>query len=195
MSETEHHTATDTVIGPPDVGWSSVTLKIYLDQMFSVADRERIAIKTHYDTLLIEYDRRYQARFVASEQAVKDAFAAQEKAINAALAASEKAVLKAETASEKRFEGVNEFRGQLGDQQRTLMPRAEAEALVKALNEKLEAIAIASNQGLSALVARLDRTEGRGQGGHDAYGYMYAAVGVIVAIAGVVVGIVLAIAK
>jgi TolA-binding protein len=60
-------------------------------------------------------------------QRVDERFLAQEKAVAAALAAAKEAVAKAEAASEKRFEGVNEFRGTLSDQQRTLMPRAEAE--------------------------------------------------------------------
>lgn len=47
------------------------------------------------------------------------------------------AVSKAEVASEKRFEGVNEFRATLADQQRTLIPRMEAEALMRALAEKI----------------------------------------------------------
>jgi uncharacterized protein (DUF3084 family) len=50
-----------------------------------------------------------------------------DKALTAALQATKEAIQKAENANEKRFDGVNEFRGQLGDQARTLMPRSEAE--------------------------------------------------------------------
>ncbi len=46
-----------------------------------------------------------------------------ERFINERFASSDKAILKAEEAAEKRFDGVNEFRAQLGDQQRTLIPK------------------------------------------------------------------------
>lgn len=65
-------------------------------------------------------------------------FDAQEKAVAAALAAAKEAVAKAEAAAEKRFEGLNEFRGTLKDQQATLMPRAEIVALLKAMDEKIQ---------------------------------------------------------
>lgn len=64
-------------------------------------------------------------------------FEAQEKAVAAALAAAKEAVAKAETAVEKRFEGLNEFRGTLKDQQATLMPRSEVLALLKSMDEKI----------------------------------------------------------
>ena len=66
-----------------------------------------------------------QAAFAAQEKAIAAAFAAQEKATAAALAAAKEAVAKAEVASDKRFESVNEFRGQLKDQATTFMPRTE----------------------------------------------------------------------
>ena len=93
-------------------------------------------------------DKRYEQRFEASQKAldlgfagqkaaVDAAFAAQKEAINAALAAADRAVLKAELATEKRFESVNEFRGTLDNQQRTLIPRSEVAAIVKGLDEKI----------------------------------------------------------
>jgi hypothetical protein len=98
--------------------------------------------------LMAAHDKRYEQRFEASQKAleaalvaqkdaVKEAFAAQKEAIQAALASADRAVTKAEIASEKRFEGVNEFRAQLGDQQRTLMPRAEAENRLAAMADKI----------------------------------------------------------
>lgn len=47
----------------------------------------------------------------------------QRESIQQALDASQQAISKAEMANEKRFEGVNEFRGQLRDQQSTFLPR------------------------------------------------------------------------
>lgn len=72
-------------------------------------------------------DVRYGQRFEASKEAIA-----------AALNAAKEAVQKAESAAEKRFEGVNEFRATLSDQQRTLMPRQEAEALIRNLSEKID---------------------------------------------------------
>jgi hypothetical protein len=62
-------------------------------------------------------------------------FAEKDRAVVAALASVKESALKNERDMEKRFEGVNEFRAQLADQQRTLMPRAEAELRLKNLEE------------------------------------------------------------
>jgi hypothetical protein len=119
----------------------------------------------HVLSLLSANDKRYEQRFEASQKALDaaltaqkeattSAFAAQEKAINAALASAERAVLKAELATEKRFESVNEFRGTLDQQQRTLIPRSEVDVLVKGLEEKIAQITkqqdaqIAERQGI-----------------------------------------------
>jgi hypothetical protein len=62
----------------------------------------------------------------------------QRENIAAALAAADRAVIKAELATEKRFEGVNEFRATLADQQRTLIPRSEVMVMHGALAEKVD---------------------------------------------------------
>jgi hypothetical protein len=90
------------------------------------------------DTLKAHYDQR---------------FIDQERAVAAALAAADRAALKAETASEKRFDAVNEFRGQLADQASTFMPRQEAQVSIGSLADKLDLQA-----------ARLDKLEGRSSG-------------------------------
>lgn len=72
------------------------------------------------------------------KEATSVAFTSQKTAIDAALAAADRAVQKAETATEKRFESVNEFRSQLGDQQRTFMPRSEVDLIEKRLSEKVD---------------------------------------------------------
>jgi len=79
--------------------------------------------------LMDERDRRYDERFKATDERT-----------NLALISSEKAVAKAEIATEKRFDAVNEFRGQLKDQAATLMPRAEVDTRFNALAEKIESI-------------------------------------------------------
>lgn len=64
------------------------------------------------------------------------------------------AVEKKETATEKRFDSVNEFRGQLKDQATLFMPRSEYQALHSSLENKVDLIA-----------ERLTRIEGVAVGG------------------------------
>jgi hypothetical protein len=63
-----------------------------------------------------------------------------DKAIQAALASAEKAVSKAEQATERRFEAVNEFRGQLADQTGTFLPRTEYGAAHAGLVDRINVI-------------------------------------------------------
>ena len=80
------------------------------------------------------------ARHAASDKIFQAAFAASKELVTSAYLAADRAVQKAEVASEKRFEGVNEFRGQLADQQRTLMPRTEVEVMLRSLSDRLKTI-------------------------------------------------------
>ena len=114
-------------------------------------------LKEHFEGLLEEKDKRYQQRFNDTKIAV-----------DAALAAAEKAVTKAETAADKRFESVNEFRNTLADQQRTLMPRAEIEVLMKAQNDKI-----------TALTTNQNKTEGKTVGIGQTLGYIIGAIGIL----------------
>jgi hypothetical protein len=83
----------------------------------------------HFTKSLAEQDRRHEARTDAAKEAV-----------GVAMAAADRAVLKAEGAAERRFESVNEFRNTLADQQRSLMPRTEAEIRLAALDARLVAL-------------------------------------------------------
>lgn len=125
----------------PRDGWSIETA---IDHMLALMGAERLRI----DLLFTANDKRYEQRFDASQKAlevgfaaskaaVDASFAAQKEAINAALAAADRAVTKAELATEKRFESVNEFRGTLDNQQRTLIPRSEVGVMVQGLEEKI----------------------------------------------------------
>jgi hypothetical protein len=91
--------------------------------------------------LMDERDRRYEERFKAMDEKT-----------GLALTSSEKAVTKAETATEKRFDAVNEFRGQLKDQASTLISRVEVDARFVAQNEKLESISKVQNMIMGGLV-------------------------------------------
>jgi tetrahydromethanopterin S-methyltransferase subunit G len=84
-----------------------------------INDNENISLKEHFEILLRVHDEKNTLQFNAMQTAVS----------------------KAEVATEKRFEGVNEFRGQLSDQSRTLMPRAETEVKFNSINARLDEIA------------------------------------------------------
>jgi hypothetical protein len=95
-----------------------------------------------------------------------------------AFAASEKAIFKAETANEKRFESVNEFRQTLTDQTASFMPRAQVEALLVNLNDKIVAIS-----------SRMDRSEaaktGSSTGITQGWGYAVGVIGLILSLLGI----------
>ena len=83
---------------------------------------------------------------VLRDNLYKERYDTQEKAMNAALAAAKEAVAKAEVAAEKRFDAVNEFRGQLNDQALTFMPRSEGEIRINQNSEKIDSLANRLNQ-------------------------------------------------
>ena|ERR1700691_1051750 len=126
--------------------WTLGTLRLYLEERIDV-------IKTALDSL----DKRCDERFTAMKENVKDA-----------LAAADRATTKAETASDKRFEGVNEFRKSLDDNNRLQMPRLEAEALVKGLRERIE-----------KLETLKDNNAGRAKGVTDSWAVIIAVAAVI----------------
>jgi len=106
---------------------------------------------------------------------------AQDKAVQIAMVASEKAVVKAEVAAEKRFEAVNEFRGQLTDQAATFMPRSEAE-------QRLNRIA----EDITSLQKLVSAGGGRAVGVSASWAMMLGLGGLIITIIGVAVAIVVA---
>lgn len=62
---------------------------------------------------------------------------------------TDQALTKSELASEKRFEGINEFRQAMLDQQRTYMPRQEAELVFTELRRTVAGIQRCDDQGTS----------------------------------------------
>jgi hypothetical protein len=153
-----------------------------LDAEFKFLSHDLISTKDHIKDLMVAHDKRYEQRYEASQKAleaaliaqkdaVREAFAAQKEAINAALASADRAVSKAENAAERRFEGVNEFRAQLGDQQRTLMPRVEAENRLSAMAEKLSVLEGFRTEVLS-----------RGVGTQQGYGWAIGVIGLVLTV-------------
>lgn len=134
---------------------TSAALKLAAERLLSETEN----IKTYYDSMMQERDRRYGERFdaqqvavtaafTASEKAIESAFVSSEKAIAAAFEGAEKAISKAEIAIEKRadatYVALNELQRLLGN----LIPRGEAEARFKNTEERL-----------ASLSSRQDRTE------------------------------------
>jgi hypothetical protein len=128
-------------------------------------------MESHIKDVMNEKDRRYEQRFVDSQTAVGAALQAADKAVSAAMTAAKEAVQKAEMASEKRFEGVNEFRGAMNDQQQKFIPRIESEFRANALELRLDALEKVN-------------IAGRGQrlGMAQLWGYIAAVVGVLLAL-------------
>ena len=87
------------------------------------------------------------------------------------LDAMDLAITKAEQATEKRFEGVNEFRNTLSDQQRTFVPRLEYEGGHLELTNRV-----------NDLRARLDKIENMKQGGNVVWAYVIAGISLVIAI-------------
>jgi hypothetical protein len=102
------------------------------------ADRRFDEIILRFEQRLSEMDLRYQQRFDEQQRSLTDAAVAADRAVSAALESAEKAVSKAEAANEKRFDSVNEFRGQLRDQATSFIPRIEAEQRLSQLAERLD---------------------------------------------------------
>lgn len=119
-----------------------------------------VSLKEFLGRIMDERDNQYNRRFSDAE-----------KAVNAALTAAKEAVIKAELAAEKRFESVNEFRNTLSDQQRTLMPRTEAELLIRTLSDKID-----------ANTSNLTTVAGQKSGAQNLFGYIVGAAGIALAL-------------
>lgn len=143
------------------------------------------SLKEHLESQLRERDRRYEQRFEATERAIELALEKTDQGFRehirqvrdetaAALSASDKAIQKSETSMERRFESVNEFRAQLGDQAATFMPRKESEARHQQAQDKLNALEKQITEQLGSLRSRLDRYEGSAKGEQLTMGKIYA---------------------
>lgn len=145
--------------------WSTGTLKIYHDDKITATQAIAAA-----EIRRIDADIK-QLNILLDERSIT-----QEKAVAAALSATREAISKSETATEKRFESVNEFRQTLSDQNAGFLSRTEYEANHKAL--------------VSMVVALTDRfniSTGQKEGSDITMGKIYAAVGVVGAILGILV--------
>jgi chromosome segregation ATPase len=160
----------------------------------------KVSMREYLERVIDERDRQYDMRFRAAEIAVSAALSAQEKAVAAAFLASEKAIIKAEEAQKDYNSRSNEFRGQLDDQAKLLMSRAESLGLFRANDDKLETMRLTfdskiesqrisfekSLDGLNKEIASLreSRSEvtGKDTGMSNLWGYLAGAAGLAVAV-------------
>jgi hypothetical protein len=161
--------------GSSESGLTVDTLKMLMDERSEFTQQQ-------IQQLRILLDERYATQ----TKALDAAFVAAEKAVSTALESADRAVSKAEIAAEKRFESVNEFRGQLADQVATFMSRTEATVRIDAIVEKLDS-EIQRNQQRSnelelRLTSRLDLSEGNKQGGTSTMATVYLVAGLIISV-------------
>jgi acyl-CoA reductase-like NAD-dependent aldehyde dehydrogenase len=169
--------------------WTTETLRVYLlGQMESLEARvlEQRRTSERAIDLAFEVQEKALAIGVGSQKvAVDAAFSAQKESVAAALAAADRAVQKAETSAEKRFEAVNEFRETLADQQRSLMPRAETEALMKAMDAKLEVALKSMQERTDQNAKHLATMEDRSLGTSNGWQWAVLVVGLFFSLVGV----------
>lgn len=96
--------------------------------------------KAFVQRLADERDKHYMSLLEMQKETTDQRLLDQAAAVAAALAAAKEAFGKAESASDKRFDSVNEFRGQLKDQAATFITRDEYTVQLKALAEKIDVI-------------------------------------------------------
>ena len=145
-------------------GWS---LETAIDYLLAVVNERDVGIRE----LINGNDRRYSERFTAIQHTIEVGLSSQKAEIGLALTSSDRAVLKAETAAEKRFESVNEFRNTLADQQRNLMPRAEVNVMMGALESKVD-----------ALVKQIEHLQAERMGIKGGWGYAAGVIGLVIAL-------------
>lgn len=130
-----------------NIGWTLDTLRDYVLTLIAALTDQQQQLRAADD---LRFAQRFEASqsaiaaaFLAQQTAMQTALAAQKLAVDTALTAADRASTKAEVSADKRFEGLNELRGMVTDQQAAFIQRLEAVALITALTDKVAALAIA----------------------------------------------------
>jgi chromosome segregation ATPase len=113
-------------------------------------------LREHILGVLHERDSRYEQRFEGQEKAID----------------------KAEASVNERLKGMNEFRGELADRTATFPTRNEVESDNATLHAEIER----NRSDISDLSKRIERAEGKGLGLNAGWGYLIAALAVLVAL-------------
>lgn len=95
-------------------------------------------LRGYFESILKERDEKYSQRFISQEERTTLLFAGQEKLTGQSFSSSEAAIMKAEQAQKELNAKSNEFRGQLSDQAKMFMPRAEAERGDENLTKRMD---------------------------------------------------------
>lgn len=155
----------------------------YVDGQIALLTEKITGMQRQHDDLQAQIHRRLgdlQSHLDERQDANTERF-------NSALDAQKEAVIKAETANEKRFESVNEFRAQLGDQATRLLSRAEADVRFTSLADKVDQAVDRAGVAIALIESRLNTLAGKEQGETGTRAGIYAAITAAVAILGAII--------
>jgi hypothetical protein len=102
--------------------------------------RPEIPLREYLERVIDEKDKQYDTRARAAEIAVQAALLAQKEQVAAAFLASEKAIVKAEEAQKAYNVAHNDLSHKMDEQNKATIPRLEAMAMLKAMDDKLIAM-------------------------------------------------------
>lgn len=120
-------------------GWTLDTLEKYLSSRIGELDK-----------LSLERHTRARERIEAVSES-----------LTAALAAIDKAVAKSEVADDKRYHNLNEIRGVLSENIKTLLPRTEYFTNHTALDDKINALRTVMDEKIAQTYVRIDAVHER----------------------------------
>lgn len=143
-----------------------------------------ISLREHLQRQLDSQAEAIHRRISDLSRLLDERYARQEQALEIAL-----------SAIEKRFDAVNEFRGQLNDQSHTFMPRTESISRHERTQEQLEKMEQRMAVDIAGINRRLDTQQGQIQGAKESKVDMRAwvALGVTLIVAAItIVGFIIA---
>jgi hypothetical protein len=155
------------------------------------------SVQSLFEKIMAERETRHDQVASAKEKAVYNAITdlrhegeqarlALKDSLAISIITASNAVQKAEIAAEKRFDGVNEFRATLADQQRNLIPRTEVDVLVQGINEKIATQAMFINDQNNRVIALAATVSGRSEGTSSGWGYAVGAIGLVIAVMSII---------
>lgn len=164
-----------------------------IDESVKLTDSKISSIIGTITSLREMLDERYQtqtkaldAAFVAQQAAVATSFDASEKAMAAALLAAKEAVEKANVSTEKRFDSFTEIIAQLNGTLALQLPRAEAEARLKALDDRYAEIKSAVDRGFTGVSVRHETSREVMSSDRDVRAESIARIAIIISVIGTV---------